>query len=491
MKLVTKLGSLLVLGSAVLMMLGCVAPAAGDAGQTSSVVIAVSQAPGGVYPGEEWVWADRPESLGWSSEKLAEAQSYSETIGTAAVMIVDDGVVVDAWGDLSLNYHCHSMRKSLMSALYGIYVDEGAIDLTKTLADLRITELSNPLTQTESRATVADLLKARSGVYIRATGESWEMAELRPERGSHPPGTFWYYNNWDFNALGTIFDRVSGEKNIYVAFQERIAGPVGMQDYHPDEHYYSYEPYSMHPYYGFNLSTRDLARFGLLFLREGRWLDRQIIPAEWVAESTATHSETGPESGYGYMWWTGSGGGLFPDVHVAEHCYYASGYRGHRVVVLPYLDIVIVHRVNTFEYEDEVTSAEFGALLWRILDAAGEEAIGEPPFIEWAPGERLTGGELRSTLADAELRATAQAMETIARFGVDGDLRILIGGEIAIEGTWAIEGDRLVVDAPGIETGGPLDAVRDGTQLRLYEPSGILSNTFEIVGEEMSEDTEP
>ena len=60
------------------------------------------------------------------------------------------------------------------------------------------------LTLEEKEATVRDLLVARSGVYHIAQEEAPAMAAARPKRNSHPHGTFWYYNNWDFNALGTI-----------------------------------------------------------------------------------------------------------------------------------------------------------------------------------------------------------------------------------------------------------------------------------------------
>ncbi|GAI62377.1 unnamed protein product, partial [marine sediment metagenome] len=282
-----------------------------------------------------------------------------------------DGIVVDAWGDITRNYMCHSMRKSLISALYGIYVADGKINTSKTLKELGIDDYT-PLTEVEKQATVADLLKARSGVYIPAAGESSGMKALRPERGSHLPGTFWYYNNWDFNALGTIFDQETGEKNIYQAFKTRIADPIGMEDFPIEYLHYSYEPYSKHPYYGFRMSTRDLARFGLLFMREGRWRDQQIISPDWVQESTASHSEIGPDSGYGYMWWTGVKGGLFPGVEVKEHSFYASGYRGHYVIVLPYRNLVVVHRVNTDIGSASIDNKQIGALLWLILDAAGE-----------------------------------------------------------------------------------------------------------------------
>ena len=435
---------------------------------------------GTIFPGAEWTWAESPETLGWSSEKLAAARAYADRIDTAAVMIIDDGLVVDAWGDIERRYHCHSMRKSLMSALYGIFVEDGMIDVTKTLEELGIDD-KTPLTNAEKQATVADLLKARSGVYIPAAGEAQSMRDARPERGSHAPGTFWYYNNWDFNALGTIFDQETGERNVYAAFQSRIAEPIGMQDYRPEWLRYSYVDYSEHPYYGFDMSTRDLARFGLLFLREGRWRDEQVVPRAWVEESTAWHSEIGPESGYGYMWWAGSGAGLFPGVEVAEPCYYASGYGGHLVVVMPYLDLVIVHRVDTFRPGNEVPNEQFGVLLWHILDAAGETDIGDPPFIHLAPGIRLGAQGLRDAISGRTLEAVEGAYRTTVVVGADGSLSLFADGTPVYDGTWWIEEDAFCVEVPGTDIGGCLHGVLDGRTLRLYEPDGTLSIKLEIV----------
>ena len=116
-----KKKTLLIAVTLTLLLTSCAPPAAQDA-----------------YPGKSWQTAATPEALGWSSEKLAQARAYSERIGSAAVMIVDNGIVVDAWGDIERNYHCHSMRKSLLSGLYGIYVAEGKIDIAKTLEELDI-----------------------------------------------------------------------------------------------------------------------------------------------------------------------------------------------------------------------------------------------------------------------------------------------------------------------------------------------------------------
>ncbi|MEA3438884.1 MAG: serine hydrolase [Chloroflexota bacterium] len=439
----------------------------------------VEMAPVEIWPAEQWQQAEIPEQVGWSAEKLDRAFAYADKIGSAAIMIVDDGTVVDTWGDVTRNYQCHSMRKSLLSALYGIYVDDGKIELDATLADLEIDD-KNPLTEMEKEATVVDLLEARSGVYLRAAGESDSMKANRPERGSHPPGTFWYYNNWDFNALGTIFDMFSGEENIYQAFKKRIADPIGMQDYRPKKKY-TYESYSIHPYYGFRMSTRDLARFGLLFLREGRWDNEQIISSEWVHESTASHSERGQDSGYGYMWWTGEDSGVFPHVLIKEHIYWAWGYNAHLVIVMPYRNLVIVHREDTDQTNPPViTEAQFGALLWMILDAVGDKDIGEPPpTIEFAAGKRLTAEEIYDTLAGSTLDQKDSVGEIDAAFTQDGVISIFLDDVLVDDGTWWTEDDKLCVEFTKPEMGGGcVYVVMDGMSVSLYGLDGLLTDVY-------------
>jgi CubicO group peptidase (beta-lactamase class C family) len=173
------------------------------------LVVAAAPAPAqSRYPSTSWDRAPSPESLGWSTDKLNLAKAYAATIHTAALMIVVDGVVLDEWGDTAKRFNVHSIRKSFLSALYGIHVKEGRIHLTDTLADLGIDD-NERLSPMEKQATVADLLKSRSGMYHPALYETPNMAMARPARGSYPPGTFWYYNNWDFNALGTILERAT------------------------------------------------------------------------------------------------------------------------------------------------------------------------------------------------------------------------------------------------------------------------------------------
>jgi CubicO group peptidase (beta-lactamase class C family) len=320
------------------------------------------------FPGREWTVVDTPESLGWSKAKLDEAEAFASTKDTAAVMVVYHGVVVRQWGGVDKPYPCHSMRKGFLSGLIGIYVDRGVIDMSKTLAELGIDD-NPPLSESERTATVADLITARSGVYHLAAYSPDSMVDQMPKRGSHAPGTFWFYNNWDFNSLGTIFRQLTGT-DIYEEFERQFAQPLGMQDYRVELQRYLLEDVSIHPAYTFRISARDLARFGLLYARGGTWDGKQLVSEEWVRQSVHPHSQ-GPQGGYGYMWWTTrDDSDVLFGIHMEQGAFAASGSNGHRVFVLPKADIVIVHRVNTSTDTRAVSEADLKTLLDLILSAA-------------------------------------------------------------------------------------------------------------------------
>lgn len=315
-----------------------------------------------------WPQAADPESAGWSSERLREAHRYAGTIDTAALLLVHRGQVVYHWGEVERKFWVHSCRKSFMSALYGVHVERGEIDLSRTLADLGIDDSPSALTDLERTATVQMLLQARSGVYIPAACEAASMAAARPPRFSHAPGTFWYYNNWDFDVLETILQQQTG-RGFYQALKEEIADPLGMEDYQVTDGQYSYVPTTMHPCYPVQLTARDMARFGQLYLQRGVWDERRLLSEEWIRESTTSYSDAGSAGGYGYLWWVAVNGRHLPGVALPEGTFSARGAGGHFIVVIPALDVVVVHRVDTFVGTNEVSDAEFGRLLALVLAA--------------------------------------------------------------------------------------------------------------------------
>jgi hypothetical protein len=102
---------------------------------------ATRQAPApGNFPGASWERAQSLEALGWSSARVAALEQKVKSLGSAAFMIVTRGKVIAARGDTSRTFLPHSIRKSFMSALYGIAVAEKKIDVERTLGSLGVTE---------------------------------------------------------------------------------------------------------------------------------------------------------------------------------------------------------------------------------------------------------------------------------------------------------------------------------------------------------------
>lgn len=305
-----------------------------------------------------------PISAGWSIDKLKAAQDYATSLKPTAIMVVQDGKVIASWGAVSRKVNVASVRKSLLSALHGIAVAERRIDLRSTLADLGIDDRRPALTVTEKQATVRDLLMARSGIYHVAAYETADIRQKRPERGSHAASTFWFYNTWDFNALGTIF-RQQTDEDIFQNFAQPIAQPIGMQDFSARDGSYSLESASIHPAYPFTMSAHDLARFGQLFLGGGQWEGRQVIPTAWVRESTTALSQPSDHnSGYGYMWWS-----LRTDQWGQDGAFNA-GYCGQVIAYVPEKRLVVVQTVDPSQNRRGIEMREFFHLMRKITAAA-------------------------------------------------------------------------------------------------------------------------
>lgn len=359
--------------------------------------------PAAADPAEgDWPRWQTPEEAGFSSGQLAEAERLwreLDSASSAAFFLVYKGKVLAAYGDPSEEYICPTIRASLLSALYGTRVENGDIDVERTLEEVGVNDMP-VLTRDESQAKVVHLLQGRSGVYHQAACESQAMRDSRPERGSHPPGTFWYFNNWDVNALGTIFWEETG-REIFEEFENKIARPLGMQDFQAADCDYRWEmPYSMHPCYWFRMSSRDRARLGQLFLQNGRWGDKQIIPESWVEESTRAYSMANtpglPGIGFGYMWWV-----LEPDFFESivgdsrlHHLrgFAATDFLGQLILVLPGAEMVIVFgsetsSSNAFEMVETFPMVEKILTAREITDLAAARLKASPKAA--TPGEVL------------------------------------------------------------------------------------------------------
>ncbi|NTI41411.1 serine hydrolase domain-containing protein [Rhizobium rhizogenes] len=332
-----------------------------------------------MFPDSKWEEASR---TGWRNELLAQADAAFAAFGSIGTVVVHQGRVLLASGATDEKVLIRSIRKSFLSALIGIEIERGTIRLDATMADLGIDDVEG-LTEAERQATARHLLQARSGIYHPAVAETKEMTAGKPPRGSKGPGNYWHYNNWDFNALGTIYEQATGGA-VFHGVMTGIAAKIGMQDFHSSDGAYLRGPQSLHPAYHMHMTARDLARFGWLYLNRGRWSRVQVVPEQWVHDSVSAHSYDG-EAGYGYMWWTTGHGGEAQNEKVSKYRaylppfrFFAHGAFGQMIAVMPAKQVVIANVAQSIE-----RSPEQAAALWEgvslVMEAVSRwDDDGEP-----------------------------------------------------------------------------------------------------------------
>jgi len=345
--------------------------------RTPSAAGATAQTATTVFPGDTWQRVADPTRIGWRKPWLDSVQVRLSNMTTSAMVVVEHGKIVYSYGDLTAQSYLASVRKSLLSMLYGIEIARHHIDTSKTLAQLGINDVGGLLTS-ERQATIQDLLGARSGVYHEASYPGDFLAEA-PPRGSQKHGTYQLYSNWDFNVLGTIFEQET-KRNIYDALEQELARPIHMQDFRRDlQKKEGDSARSIHPAYPVFLTTRDMARIGLLMLNHGAWAHKQIVPRDWVEASTHIITPVAQlhpsrirrnRAGYGYLWWVLDGPW---NAGPYEGAYSGFGAVGQFITVIPKLDIVVAHKTipgngrsvseeQYFDVLDRVIAARTGAL---------------------------------------------------------------------------------------------------------------------------------
>lgn len=316
-----------------------------------------------IFPDGTWQTA-APESLGYSSKKLNKAQERFESTGGVAALVIVKGRIIADWGDTDAAFDCRSIRKSFLSSLFGIYQEKGMIDINKSLSEAGIND-QGKMRESELQTQIKYLMSSSSGIYLPATFES-AIYQNKPARGSSQPGDQFFYNNWDFNVLSTVFNQSTG-RDLFEAFGEHIAKPLQMEHFDPIRNTgYLHQPaISEHPAYMFRVSSKDLARFGLLYLNEGNWKGKQLVPKSWVIESTSQRVETGDDFyyNYGYLWWVSKRQDGPP-----RKPFLARGAQSQYLYVDPNNDLIVIFRDNPDD-NVEVKKSDGYPLLGAVYQA--------------------------------------------------------------------------------------------------------------------------
>ena len=232
-----------------------------------------------------------------------------------------------------------SASKSLISALVGIAIDRGLIEsVEQPIATFFPNALQNEEAAPKREITIADLLTMRSGLESTSNrnygawvqSRNWVEYALN-RRLARPPGAIMEYSTGNTHLLSAILTKVSG-KSTWQFAQDELAEPLGFQLAR-----WPRDPQGI--YFGGNdmeMTPRQMISFGELYLNGGRANGQQVIPAAWVAASLTprTRSRRDSRRFYGYCWWSRELGG--------QQTFYAWGYGGQFIFLVPKLDLVVV-----------------------------------------------------------------------------------------------------------------------------------------------------
>lgn len=314
------------------------------------------------WPTDEWI-NSTPEEQGMDSSQLNELKDYIEKYYSRtmdSLIIIRNGYIVFEEYPSGLNpdtlHALHSVTKSFTSALIGIAIEQGLIENVnqKVLEFFPNRSISN-LTSEKQNMTIKHLLTMTSGfqwnewqytyqdsrnIVTRAINSGDFVQFMLDLPMDFTPGTVWSYCTGASHLLSAIIEIVSNKSTLTFA-QEYLFDPLGITDV-----YWQFD--AQHIYYGgssLQLNPHDMAKFGLLFLKNGSWDDHQIIPADWIINSTSTiyHPFSEEYYGYGYQWWT------WPSLGGA---YYASGVNKQKIIIVPEHDLVVIFTAD-IRYEPD------------------------------------------------------------------------------------------------------------------------------------------
>jgi CubicO group peptidase (beta-lactamase class C family) len=350
------------------------------------------------YPSRGDGWQHkRPEEVGMESRSLEQAVAYAKTQeskvpqdfstqvetfgsllgplpkerGESNGIIIRHGYIVAEWGDTKRIDPTYSVAKSFLSTLVGLAIDRGLIKsindpVRKYVNDGGYESVHNSkITWEEHVQQTSEWEGAMWGKSHDFIGVEQFGKGRRERRELREPGTYWEYNDVRINRLALSLLRI-WRKPLPQVLKEEVMNPIGAS-----------QTWQYHGYFnsdvvingqkmpsigggtrwggGLWISTRDEARFGYLFLRQGKWRDRQIISEQWVRMATMP-CKVKPD--YGYLWWLNSGHKQWPSAPGSSFA--ALGYGSNTIWIDPEHDLVVVwrwHQANPDELIRRVLSS--------------------------------------------------------------------------------------------------------------------------------------
>lgn len=275
--------------------------------------------------------------------------------GGPAGVILKNGYIVAQWGDIHRVDMTFSVTKSFLSTTAGLAIDNGLI--TSVNDNVKEYVWDGTFEGPHNSKITWDHLLNQSSDWSGTLFGLHDWADRPPKEGTiddwknrklNEPGTVFEYNDVRVNLLAYSLLQV-WRKPLPVVLKEKIMDPIGASTtwrwYGYENSFVNVDGYMMqsvsgggHHGGGMFISAIDMARFGLLFLRKGKWMNQQLLSEQWVE---AAHQSSNANQNYGYMWWINAGN-RWKDV--SSEIYFAVGFGGNYIVIDNENDLVVVTR---------------------------------------------------------------------------------------------------------------------------------------------------
>ena len=296
-------------------------------------------------PNPDWTLVS-PGEVGLSDGQLSAAGDYAAVNMpdiTGIVVVRNNGLAYERYFGNEYGVddpvNVRSITKCVTGTLVGMAIDDGLLSLSSTIGDT-IPDLIPANADPRTASITIENLLTMSGGWAWDIHADWGTLTAAPNWTEltlglpvvYEPGTFYAYNTGGSHLLGVITQTLVGEDLADYA-DRRLWSPLGIA-----KPAWRRAPEGVvSGGSGVELTPRDVAKFGLLSLRNGQWGDQSLVSEGWFPEATRFHlqGDSTGYAGYGYQWWVIDYGNGF-------HAYFGLGFGSNYVYVVPALDLVVV-----------------------------------------------------------------------------------------------------------------------------------------------------
>ncbi len=326
------------------------------------------------FPDEKFLERATPESQGVDSAFLTELIRdlwEDDDCRMHKLMFLRHGKVIAECAfepfEMDMWHVSYSMCKSITGMAIGILIDEGKLSLDDRIGDI-FSAYTGPFGIFKKSITVRQLLNMSSGVEFNEagaiSGNDWRKSFLESSQ-KFEPGTRFEYNSMNSYMLSAIVTEKTGQ-SLFDFCKERIFDPMSIKRV-----FWESCPQSITKGgWGLFMRAEDMAKLGQLYLQNGKWEGQQIIPEDWVKESTAHQIETGKDDSeyYGYQIWVN-------DDRPGSYAF--NGMLGQNVFIYPDIDMVVVTNAGNSDI------FQTSSMAIRIREAMRDDIeVSDEPLLE-------------------------------------------------------------------------------------------------------------